>query len=120
MQRFPSALPGGNRRGKSSRKCCVAVEDVLIPAFLFILRLETTLLDCIYREVDKTFCVLDIMNWMTHPLYDSEVLLLDSKYNCHCIILLLLHQYRLNVAGTSCILISQTTLNQNQFQKSIW
>ncbi|WAQ99911.1 SPN1-like protein [Mya arenaria] len=50
---FPSHLPGGNRRQKDNYK-------------------DNAILDCIYHEVEKTFYVLDIMNWKNHPVYDSD------------------------------------------------
>ena len=34
---------------------------------------DNAILDCIYHEVEKTFYVLDVMNWKNHPVYDSEV-----------------------------------------------
>ncbi|XP_053405352.1 uncharacterized protein LOC123523052 [Mercenaria mercenaria] len=50
---FPSHLPGGNRHQKGRYK-------------------DNAILDCIYHEVEKTFYVLDIMNWKDHPVYDSD------------------------------------------------
>lgn len=32
-----------------------------------------SLLDCIYNELDKTYYVLDVMCWNSHPCFDSEV-----------------------------------------------
>ncbi|ELT88614.1 hypothetical protein CAPTEDRAFT_106937 [Capitella teleta] len=51
LMRFPSSLPGGCRQGDQRLSC---------------------ILDCIYSEVSKTFYVLDMMNWKSHPLYDSD------------------------------------------------
>lgn len=34
---------------------------------------ENAILDCIYHEVEKTFYVLDLMNWKDNPVYDSDV-----------------------------------------------
>ena len=34
---------------------------------------DSTILDCIYSEVNRTFYVLDIMCWRSQPIYDSEV-----------------------------------------------
>ncbi|KAL4227737.1 hypothetical protein ACF0H5_013173 [Mactra antiquata] len=50
---FPSHLPGGNRHQKRGYK-------------------ENAILDCIYHEVEKTFYVLDVMNWKDNPVYDSD------------------------------------------------
>ncbi|XP_052276684.1 uncharacterized protein LOC127875954 isoform X2 [Dreissena polymorpha] len=50
---FPSHLPGGNRQQKDKYR-------------------DNAILDCIYHEVEKTFYVLDIMNWKNHPVYDSD------------------------------------------------
>ncbi|GFT91065.1 snurportin-1 [Nephila pilipes] len=50
---FQSELPGGNK--KSS-----------IPMHVY------SLLDCIYDAVNRTFYVLDIMCWNSHPCFDSD------------------------------------------------
>ncbi|XP_076822116.1 snurportin-1-like [Clavelina lepadiformis] len=47
---FASALPGGSYNNNSGY----------------------TVLDCIYRELDKTFFVLDIMCWNSHSVYESD------------------------------------------------
>lgn len=47
---FPSYLPGGNRANAN----------------------RDSILDCIYNELDKTYYVLDVMSWNSHPCSDSE------------------------------------------------
>ncbi|XP_054706628.1 snurportin-1-like [Uloborus diversus] len=54
LQSFQSFIPGGSRQ----------VQDVSGGAY--------TILDCIYVELTKTYYVLDVMCWNSHPLYDSE------------------------------------------------
>ncbi|XP_054721415.1 snurportin-1-like [Uloborus diversus] len=55
LQSFQSLIPGGSRK----------VQDASGGAY--------TILDCIYVELTKTYYVLDVMCWNSHPLYDSEV-----------------------------------------------
>ena len=50
-KRFPSNLPGGNYKVAKNY----------------------SILDCIYHEVRRTFFVLDLMCWNSHPVYDSDV-----------------------------------------------
>lgn len=45
--------------------------------------LDSTVLDCIYSEVNKTFYILDIMNWKTFPLYGSEVNTCNVEASAH-------------------------------------
>ncbi|XP_064620586.1 snurportin-1-like [Lineus longissimus] len=52
MNKFPSLLPGGSRKGKAGREC--------------------TILDCLYSEIDRTYYILDVMCWNGLPVYDSE------------------------------------------------
>lgn len=52
IRSFPSHLPGGSRR-KNRYRC-------------------STILDCLYNELEKTYYVLDIMCWNGHPIYDTE------------------------------------------------
>jgi len=47
-------------------QCQYEVADLVVFA-------DNAILDCIYHEVEKTFYVLDIMNWKNHPVYDSDV-----------------------------------------------
>ena len=49
-KRFPSNLPGGNYK----------------------IAKNYSILDCIYHEVLRTFFVLDLMCWNSHPVYDSD------------------------------------------------
>ncbi|XP_075391855.1 snurportin-1 [Tenrec ecaudatus] len=53
VNRFPSLLPGGNRRNSATAK-------------------DYTILDCIYSEVNQTYYVLDVMCWRGHPVYDCQ------------------------------------------------
>ncbi|XP_005000870.1 snurportin-1 isoform X2 [Cavia porcellus] len=53
VNRFPSLLPGGNRRNSTTAK-------------------DYTILDCIYSEVSQTYYVLDVMCWRGHPVYDCQ------------------------------------------------
>ncbi|XP_035883500.1 snurportin-1 isoform X3 [Phyllostomus discolor] len=53
VNRFPSLLPGGNRRNSTTAK-------------------DYTILDCIYSEVKQTYYVLDVMCWRGHPFYDCQ------------------------------------------------
>ncbi|XP_005994966.1 snurportin-1 isoform X2 [Latimeria chalumnae] len=53
VNRFPSLLPGGNRRNSAVGK-------------------DYTILDCIYNEVNRTYYVLDVMCWRGHPVYDCQ------------------------------------------------
>ncbi|EQB78110.1 snurportin-1 [Camelus ferus] len=53
VNRFPSLLPGGNRRHATTAK-------------------DYTILDCIYSEVNQTYYVLDVMCWRGHPFYDCQ------------------------------------------------
>ncbi|MGH0170492.1 UNVERIFIED_CONTAM: hypothetical protein FKN15_059001 [Acipenser sinensis] len=53
VNRFPSLLPGGNRRNSAMGK-------------------DYTILDCIFSEVDRTYYVLDVMCWRGHPVYDCQ------------------------------------------------
>nr|XP_056721888.1 snurportin-1 [Euleptes europaea] len=53
VNRFPSLLPGGNRRNSSTAK-------------------DYTILDCIYNEAQQTYYVLDVMCWRGHPVYDCQ------------------------------------------------
>lgn len=55
---FPSHLPGGNRQQPGRFR-------------------DNAILDCIYHEVEKTFYVLDLMNWKDNPVYDSDT---DFRY----------------------------------------
>lgn len=52
VNRFPSHLPGGNRRQPRGN--------------------NFTVLDCIFSEIERTYYVLDIMCWNGHPVFDSE------------------------------------------------
>ncbi|KFM80636.1 hypothetical protein X975_25159, partial [Stegodyphus mimosarum] len=49
---FPSLLPGGNKSDGVRHAYC--------------------LLDCIFNEIDKTYYILDVMCWNSHPCFDSE------------------------------------------------
>lgn len=49
---FPSLLPGGSRRKTKYRK--------------------STILDCVYNELEKTYYVLDLMCWNGHSIYETE------------------------------------------------
>ncbi|XP_055946653.1 snurportin-1-like isoform X2 [Argiope bruennichi] len=51
---FPSNLPGGNK--------VISSKPLHVYCFL----------DCIYNEVEKTYYILDIMCWNSHPCFDSE------------------------------------------------
>ncbi|XP_077174205.1 snurportin-1 isoform X2 [Paroedura picta] len=53
VNRFPSLLPGGNRRNSSMGK-------------------DYTILDCIFNEAQQTYYVLDVMCWRGHPVYDCQ------------------------------------------------
>ncbi|XP_024061184.1 snurportin-1 isoform X3 [Terrapene carolina triunguis] len=53
VNRFPSLLPGGNRRNSATGK-------------------DYTILDCIYSEVNQTYYILDVMCWRGHPVYDCQ------------------------------------------------
>ncbi|XP_061450976.1 snurportin-1 [Rhineura floridana] len=53
VNRFPSLLPGGNRRNSAMGK-------------------DYTILDCIYNEAKQTFYILDVMCWRGHPVYDCQ------------------------------------------------
>ncbi|XP_051012472.1 snurportin-1 isoform X2 [Acomys russatus] len=53
VNRFPSLLPGGNRRNSTTAK-------------------DYTILDCIYSEANQTYYVLDVMCWRGHPFYDCQ------------------------------------------------
>ncbi|XP_004872110.1 snurportin-1 [Heterocephalus glaber] len=53
VNRFPSLLPGGNKRNSTTAK-------------------DYTILDCIYSEVSQTYYVLDVMCWRGHPFYDCQ------------------------------------------------
>nr|XP_058914881.1 snurportin-1 isoform X2 [Kogia breviceps] len=53
VNRFPSLLPGGNRRNSATTK-------------------DYSILDCIYSEVNQTYYVLDVMCWRGHPFYDCQ------------------------------------------------
>lgn len=53
VNRFPSLLPGGNKRNSTTGK-------------------DYTILDCIYNEVSQTYYVLDVMCWRGHPFYDCQ------------------------------------------------
>uniref|UniRef100_A0A7N4PHX5 Snurportin-1 n=1 Tax=Sarcophilus harrisii TaxID=9305 RepID=A0A7N4PHX5_SARHA len=53
VNRFPSLLPGGNKRTSSTGK-------------------DYTILDCIYSELNQTYYVLDMMCWRGHPVYDCQ------------------------------------------------
>nr|XP_010329151.2 snurportin-1 isoform X2 [Saimiri boliviensis boliviensis] len=52
VNRFPSLLPGGNRRNSTAK--------------------DYTILDCIYSEVNQTYYILDVMCWRGHPFYDCQ------------------------------------------------
>ncbi|KAL0601616.1 Snurportin-1, partial [Plecturocebus cupreus] len=52
VNRFPSLLPGGNRKNSTAK--------------------DYTILDCIYSEVKQTYYVLDVMCWRGHPFYDCQ------------------------------------------------
>ncbi|CAD5123814.1 DgyrCDS12125 [Dimorphilus gyrociliatus] len=52
---FPSELPGGNVRQSSVH-----------------FGKTETVLDCIFNEALRTFFILDLMCWSSHPIYDSE------------------------------------------------
>ncbi|XP_060611721.2 snurportin-1 [Anolis sagrei] len=51
VNRFPSLLPGGNRRNSATGK-------------------DYTILDCIFNEAKQTYYILDVMCWRGHPVYD--------------------------------------------------
>ena len=34
---------------------------------------DSTVLDCVYNELEKTYYVLDLMCWNGHSVYDTEV-----------------------------------------------
>ncbi|XP_010624610.3 snurportin-1 isoform X1 [Fukomys damarensis] len=53
VNRFPSLLPGGNKRNSTTGK-------------------DYTILDCIYNDVSQTYYVLDVMCWRGHPFYDCQ------------------------------------------------
>lgn len=53
MNRFPSLLPGGSKNMSCWNK-------------------DSTILDCVYSEVNRTYYVLDVMCWRSQPVYDSE------------------------------------------------
>ncbi|XP_006888348.1 PREDICTED: snurportin-1 [Elephantulus edwardii] len=53
VNRFPSLLPGGNKRSSTTGK-------------------DYTILDCIYSEVNQTYYILDVMCWRGHPFYDCQ------------------------------------------------
>lgn len=53
VNRFPSLLPGGNKRNSTTAK-------------------DYTILDCIYSEAKQTYYVLDVMCWRGHPFYDCQ------------------------------------------------
>ncbi|XP_072838285.2 snurportin-1 [Pogona vitticeps] len=53
VNRFPSLLPGGNRRKSAAGK-------------------DYTILDCIFNEAQQTFYILDVMCWRGHPVYDCQ------------------------------------------------
>ncbi|XP_007478251.1 snurportin-1 isoform X2 [Monodelphis domestica] len=53
VNRFPSLLPGGNKRTSTTGK-------------------DYTILDCIYSELNQTYYVLDVMCWRGHPVYDCQ------------------------------------------------
>ncbi|XP_053128621.1 snurportin-1 [Hemicordylus capensis] len=53
VNRFPSLLPGGNRRNSATGK-------------------DYTILDCIYNEAKQTYYILDVMCWRGHPVYDCQ------------------------------------------------
>nr|XP_034994058.1 snurportin-1 [Zootoca vivipara] len=53
VNRFPSFLPGGNRRTSATGK-------------------EYTILDCIYSEAQQMYYILDVMCWRGHPVYDCQ------------------------------------------------
>lgn len=63
---FPSDIPGGNKKQRVNSSGN-----------------QYSILDCIYNEMDKTYYVLDVMCWNSHPLFDSETEFrfywLDSK-----------------------------------------
>ncbi|XP_059160053.1 snurportin-1-like [Physella acuta] len=48
---FPSHLPGGYRKNADK---------------------DTTILDCLYSEANRTYYILDLMCWNGHTVYDSE------------------------------------------------
>lgn len=50
LKSFPSKLPGGNRSNPGAY----------------------SLLDCIYSELEKTYYILDVMCWNSHPCFDSD------------------------------------------------
>ncbi|KAL8602313.1 hypothetical protein ACOMHN_022826 [Nucella lapillus] len=52
VRSFPSLLPGGCRRKSKYR--------------------NSTILDCVYNELDKTYYVLDLMCWNGHSIYETE------------------------------------------------
>ncbi|XP_062998964.1 snurportin-1 isoform X2 [Elgaria multicarinata webbii] len=53
VNRFPSLLPGGNRRNSTTGK-------------------DYTILDCIFSEAQQTYYILDVMCWRGHPVYDCQ------------------------------------------------
>ncbi|XP_042331196.1 snurportin-1 [Sceloporus undulatus] len=53
VNRFPSLLPGGNRRNSAAGK-------------------DYTILDCIFNEAKQTYYILDVMCWRGHPVYDCQ------------------------------------------------
>lgn len=63
---FPSELPGGNIRQSSVH-----------------FGKTETVLDCIYNESLRTFFILDLMCWSSHPIYDSEVFTFLINFSFH-------------------------------------
>lgn len=53
LYKFPTMLPGGNKSCRFSSQ-------------------DTTILDCLFNEVEKCYYILDVMSWSGYPLYDSE------------------------------------------------
>ena len=50
----------------------VYVDRTQTPVLCFTI-VDVTILDCIFVENMKTFFVLDMMCWKSHPIYDTEV-----------------------------------------------
>jgi len=55
------------------RLSCIKLKRNLLYLFIYLSRIDTTILDCIYCELTKKFYILDIMCWRQQPLYDCDV-----------------------------------------------
>jgi len=60
---------------------------------------DSTILDCVYDEVTRTYYVLDMMCWKKTPIYDSEVV----AYHIYCFFIVVKSFFSLTVSWFLCL-----------------